>query len=225
MTAALTKLSKYYLKLEDSPAYFAATSLHPYYKYYFVNSWGDDNPGWLAKGRAQFQQLWAEYNSKDGTRTDNSPPRKRAKVSNIDAYTEELTKPKRLDGPPVEINSTDEFERWFHHEPNVQIDHVHAQDPIGYWVSLKGDYPHLSKLAIDVLSIPASSCYCERMFSETGDMMEPKRRKLNPQLLSAIQCVRSWGKAGFVNLAEVDEGSDLSEKVLDETYNLTNWEL
>jgi hypothetical protein len=29
-------------------------------------------------------------------------------------------------------------------------------------------YPNLSRLAIDVLSILASSCYCERMFSEVG---------------------------------------------------------
>jgi hypothetical protein len=52
-------------------------------------------------------------------------------------------------------------------------------------------------MAIDVLSIPASSCECERMFSELGDLHEPRRRQILPQLLAAIQCVRRWYRAGF----------------------------
>ena len=35
------------------------------------------------------------------------------------------------------------------------------------------------------------------MFSELGDLLEPRRRAISPQLLAAIQCVRRWLKAGF----------------------------
>ena len=79
----------------------------------------------------------------------------------------------------------DEYDRWYLKEPRFLIDHPYALDPIAYWLGLEEDYPHLSKLAIDVLSIPASSSYCKRVFSETGNMMEPKRRKQSPQLVSA----------------------------------------
>jgi len=38
--AALKKAEKYWLKLiTDSPAYYAATCLHPYYKHYCANKW------------------------------------------------------------------------------------------------------------------------------------------------------------------------------------------
>jgi hypothetical protein len=58
-------------------------------------------------------------------------------------------------------------------------------------------YPSLSKVALDILSIPVSSCECERLFSELGDLLEPRRRRLGPQLLAVIQCVRGWQRAGL----------------------------
>jgi hypothetical protein len=39
-------------------------------------------------------------------------------------------------------------------------------------------YPSLSKLALDVLSIPESSCECEGLFGELGDLLEPRQRRL-----------------------------------------------
>jgi hypothetical protein len=40
-------------------------------------------------------------------------------------------------------------------------------------MDLAFEYPNLSRLAIDTLSIPASSFECERLFSELGDLLEP----------------------------------------------------
>jgi hypothetical protein len=51
-------------------------------------------------------------------------------------------------------------------------------------------YPCLSQFAIDMLTIPASSCDCERLFSELGDLLEPKRRAIGSELLAALQLVR-----------------------------------
>jgi hypothetical protein len=47
----------------------------------------------------------------------------------------------------------------------------------------------LSRLAIDILTIPASSCECERLFSELSDLLEPKRRKIGAKLLAALQLI------------------------------------
>ncbi|KAI0603803.1 hypothetical protein TUN205_11958, partial [Pyrenophora tritici-repentis] len=41
LRAAWSKANDYYNKLDRSPAYYAATCLHPYYKYYCENSWVD----------------------------------------------------------------------------------------------------------------------------------------------------------------------------------------
>jgi hypothetical protein len=77
VTAAYAKLLKYYTLLADSPAYYAATILHPYYKYYFINSWtGELGESWLAKADAQFQLLWSTYKKDVAV---NSSPRKRAR--------------------------------------------------------------------------------------------------------------------------------------------------
>jgi hypothetical protein len=58
-------------------------------------------------------------------------------------------------------------------------------------MDLAPKYPNLSRLAIDILTIPASSCECERLFSELGDLLEPRRRKIRAQLLAALQLIRS----------------------------------
>ena len=64
-------------------------------------------------------------------------------------------------------------------------------------MDLAPKYPNLSRLAIDTLTIPASSCECERLFSELGDLLEPRRRKIGAQLLAALQLIRSWARRGF----------------------------
>jgi hypothetical protein len=64
-------------------------------------------------------------------------------------------------------------------------------------MKLEPKYPNLARLALDIMTIPASSCDCERMFSELGDLLEPRRRAIGAELLAAIQLVRSWVRAGF----------------------------
>jgi hypothetical protein len=102
-----------------------------------------------------------------------------------------------LDNDDASVGDLDEYERWKTCEPRAERGSDAYNDPIKYWIQLRDRYPRLSQLAIDVLSIPASSCDCERMFSELGDLLEPRRRGISPDLLAAIQCVRRWKKAGY----------------------------
>jgi hypothetical protein len=61
---------------------------------------------------------------------------------------------------------------------------------VRYWIDLAPKYSNLSRLAIDILTILASSCECERLFSELRDLLEPRRRKIRAQLLAALQLIR-----------------------------------
>jgi hypothetical protein len=99
----------------------------------------------------------------------------------------------------------DEIKRWKRSEPAAERGTEQADNPIKYWVSIRDCYPSFSKLTFDVLSIPASSCECERLFSKLGNLLEPRRRRLGPQLLAAIQCVRRWQRAGLGGEDEVME--------------------
>ena len=84
-------------------------------------------------------------------------------------------------------------------------------------------YPCLSQFAIDMLTIPASSCDCERLFSELGDLLEPRRRAIGSELLAALQLVRAWSKAGFdtqYKSAEGEDEDDLSDEDIVRDYNI-----
>ncbi|EUC26587.1 hypothetical protein COCCADRAFT_113952, partial [Bipolaris zeicola 26-R-13] len=74
----------------------------------------------------------------------------------------------------------DEYTRWKRYEPVAEKDSPNALNLTQYWIGLREQYPNLSRLAIDVLSILALSCDCERMFSELGDLLEPRRRNIDP---------------------------------------------
>lgn len=80
----------------------------------------------------------------------------------------------------------DEYQKWKKLKPNLPYDHPFSKDPFSYWFSMQEKYPKLAQLAFDILSIPALSCDYKRMFSELGDMLEPRRSKMSPQLIAAI---------------------------------------
>ncbi|RYN61322.1 hypothetical protein AA0117_g13005 [Alternaria alternata] len=163
---------KAYDKLDLSPAYYAATLLHPRYKTYCELVWAD-KPKWLEANNCAFRALWAEYNT-----SPRAVRRPKVISSEIDDAIEALLDP---DGAAAAIDGDiDKYKRWKAREPKVTKDSYAAVHLIKYWVGLRDRYPNLARMAIDVLSIPASSCECERMFSELGDLLEPRRRQISP---------------------------------------------
>jgi hypothetical protein len=218
LCAAWAKASNYYNKLDLSPAYYAATLLHPRYKTYCELAWAD-KPEWREANNSAFCALWAEYNT-----SPRVVRRPNVISSEINDAIEALLGP---DGPAAATDGNiDEYERWKARKPKANKDSYAAVHPIKYWIGLRDCYPNLSRMAIDVLSIPASSCECERMFSELGNLLEPRRRQILPQLLAAIQCVRRWYRAGF------DQGSSIATATLTDaeidasyaTYRWCNWD-
>ncbi|KAG9384305.1 Dimer-Tnp-hAT domain containing protein [Pyrenophora tritici-repentis] len=175
LRAALVKAREYYNKLDLSPAYYAATILHPRYK-------------------ATLTQL---------------------RHNDIDDAINSFIEPAGLTE-----NEEDEYEAWKRSEPIAS----EGVDPIKYWVGLRDRYPSLSKFAIDMLSIPGSSCECERLFSELGDLLEPRRRSISPQLLAAIQCDRRWVRAGFGS-GEVPVKEAISDEEMDAKYGVHKWDI
>jgi hypothetical protein len=62
LRAAWAKAGKYYSKLDNSPAHYVATILHPYYKHYLDQVWSD-KPDWIAANNSIFCVLWVQYNT------------------------------------------------------------------------------------------------------------------------------------------------------------------
>jgi hypothetical protein len=111
----------------------------------------------------------------------------------------------------------DDFKRWKRSTEN-------ADNSIKYWVSMRDCYPSLSKLTLDVLSIPAPSCNCKRLFSELGDLLELRQRRPGPQLPAAIQCVRRWKRAGLGGDDEVEEEETADDDNMELTCGLATWD-
>jgi hypothetical protein len=60
LRAALVKAREYYNKLDVLPAYYAATILHPRYKFYCDIAWAE-HPEWIESSNGNFRALWAAY--------------------------------------------------------------------------------------------------------------------------------------------------------------------
>lgn len=61
-----------------------------------------------------------------------------------------------------------------------------SADPLQWWRSSAATYPVLSLVAHRILSIPATSVPCERLFSTAGIIVNDLRSALSPQSVNAL---------------------------------------
>lgn len=54
-------------------------------------------------------------------------------------------------------------------------------DTLSFWITNKIEYPKLSNLALKILSISATSCRIEEIFSQSGIMLSSKRSSMLPE--------------------------------------------
>lgn len=193
---ALLKLEAYYQKLVEAPAYFIAAKLHPTYKDLLATKWtSPERRIWLTKGNADLIAAFRVEKARlrRSPPSSSEPPQKVARTS-YSGRAEYLRA--SLSQANMLRDDEDELKRW-DNEPILPENHPLALDPIQHWVSRAEQYPTLSKLALDILSIPASAADCERTFSELGDLLETRRLKMKPDILSALQSLRSWKRLGL----------------------------
>ena len=65
-------------------------------------------------------------------------------------------------------------------------------NPLEWWKTHSTEYPNLSKLAFNYLSIQASSVPCEQLFSIAGQVLCKSRNRLTGESVRACICLRSW---------------------------------
>ena len=150
INAAHKKLSDYYIKLDDSPIYYAATVLHPTYKHLLEDLWkvledyneqrDGSHPyqGWLIKSHQSFLRLWRSHKDKiaakaAGQRSPSSVirPVKRQKISPASGRAEFLRSSIKAAQKEVEQTLDDEYEAW-KRQPPLQEENALAKQPIKY---------------------------------------------------------------------------------------------
>jgi hypothetical protein len=82
------------------------------------------------------------------------------------------SKPKEINDEVLEYLNLDEID-WM-------------ENPFAWWAHNEKHFPYLSTLARKYLLVPAASTASERMFSDAGNIMGPKRTRMSPALFKRI---------------------------------------
>ena len=88
----------------------------------------------------------------------------------------------------------------------VQRDRVADKDVnlFEWWTEKQTTWPILSRLAFNLLSAPAMSAECERVFSSTKKMVTPERNHLKADVIEVQECLKSWIKHGITDITAAD---------------------
>jgi hypothetical protein len=73
--------------------------------------------------------------------------------------------------------------------------HLPEGETLGlYWQRLRKQKStnRVARMALDMLSIPAMSSDCERVFSQAKLLITGQRHRLKPDIIEATQCLRAW---------------------------------
>jgi len=218
------KLNEYYTKLDETPAYYASAILNPASRWgYFKNTWTDKAQlPWLQEAKRMVKTLWEEeYKSLPNvSNSDEEPPFKRLKaMSALERHRAHRTS--SLAGRcPLDrsVNADhDEYDHWLS-SPDAKSDPL-VTDPIQYWWERRKDYPRLSRMALDLLSVPPMLAECERLFSVAGQMVSPLRTRLEASTIGMTQTLRSWVRNGLIDAVDtlVDVSDEVGSSIIWET--------
>ncbi|KAG9383570.1 Dimer-Tnp-hAT domain containing protein [Pyrenophora tritici-repentis] len=194
------KLAKYYAKFDNAPVYYTATILHPHYKHHLSALWKVPDThvtardgvhyrdGWLDNNHRAFLRMWQGRKDSAATSAHTvTPPRKKPRLGISTSRSAFLQSSIEQSTRQLEASlAEDEYEIW-KRQPALAEEDWLSLNPLLYWESVAGQFPILSKFAIDVLTIPAAAADCERTFSELGDMLGTRRLHMKPELISALQ--------------------------------------
>ena len=64
--------------------------------------------------------------------------------------------------------------------------------PLEWWKNHAMEYPILSKMARDYLTIMSTSVPCEQFFSIAGKQITQTRNRMDPETARACLCLKSW---------------------------------
>ncbi|EEU38473.1 uncharacterized protein NECHADRAFT_9940, partial [Fusarium vanettenii 77-13-4] len=63
------------------------------------------------------------------------------------------------------------------------------------WQDNRAQYPRLSRMALDFLTIQPMPAECERLFSAAGRLVTPLRSRLEVNIIGMCLVLRSWLQA------------------------------
>lgn len=105
-------------------------------------------------------------------------------------------------------SSVDQLAQYYAEPPHDKSLPVN-KSPISYWIEKKAVWPQLAAMSLDIFSVLAMSDEPERIFSQTGHILSPRRRRLTSKSMQRLMCMKSWMEQGVAHL-----DSDLFERTV-----------
>jgi hypothetical protein len=184
---AWVKLNKYYNRTDRSNAYFGSVRMHPALNAaWFVENWKEeDQLQWLElaeeKLRLHYNRSYRDQEIGAQHQTLPSPPYPTHEPDDFDNF---LT-PATFD---AQATAVDEYDRYKSLHPIKDA----FRKPLDWWKDHLDEYPTLSRMALDLFSVPAMSSECERVFSLAKLILTTQRQHMNEVTLEAILCLKLW---------------------------------
>ncbi|KAF5705165.1 ribonuclease H [Fusarium mundagurra] len=186
------KMDKYYRLTDESPAYVAAIVLHPSHKWHYIQeNWKKE---WVESSKELLETLWNEYKPVES-------PLPLCEVPS--ATTNEFLNWRNKHLQPSLI--TDEYERY------CKSERVYGfTSALAWWLeeTQQKNYPSLSKMAVDILSIPAMSAEPDRLFSGAKITITDRRNRLGSDVIEALECLKSCNACVNFGSELVSDGED-----------------
>ena len=200
---------KYYDLIDETGAYTAAILLHPNRrKAYLHLVW---QALWIAPGIERARTLWMQYKQDNQGEVDDDT----TTLSQYERFVRKIAAKQRNS----KSGQQDEFERFI----NAPVDNIDMA-VLDWWqeASQRHTYPHLSRMAIDVLSALAMSAESERVFSATRRTVTWSRARLCGRTIMQLECLKHWQRTGVVTNEFLIIGDDeMDIEVTSKDYSLT----
>jgi hypothetical protein len=178
---ALYKVTKYIALMESTPVYWAAMIVHPGYRKRWLELYleREHKDSIIASARVFFDDNYPHI----------APPA--TTTPEEDRRREHLTGPTHIFyPPPADPVDRDELTEYF----NEHL--MPVEDVLDWWSKNIGRFPRLGRMAFDLLSIPAMSTECERLFSQGKLVIGSQRHSLNDTSINMLMSLMNWLRIG-----------------------------
>ena len=186
LSAAHSVLAKHFSFMDDSPFYLLSVLLDPRFKSAYLEMKGFDTDylGLIQRSLSHLKKLVEQKRTMSGDQVSAPTPAFSSVSTNSGLFSSMFSH------SSSSVECTDEVDKYLSipcEAPQV--------DPIVFWKAHSKQFPFLSRVPKDILSIPGTSVSVERIFNCGRDTIGLRRHRLKLQTLTAImfgKCYLKW---------------------------------
>lgn len=206
---AWKKINTYYRRSDETSAYRVAVALHPCLRFAWFRKHWREFTDWQEEAEAVTKAMYTSYKRRLANNAASAP------ICYPDSHSHDVT---AIDEACLNLVASeaadslndDEYDRYFSAPPERDA-RKYLHKPLQWWRERMDIYPTLSRMALDLLSCPPTSCDVERAFSAAGECFSDLRNRLRDDVGEEQIIMASWLRTGLIDVQGFG-GSDRGEE-------------